>query len=187
MQRWMAAVSATALILSSGAALAQVANDSSAPVDISADEQEVINSQCRQIFRGNVEMLQDKSRLRAAVVNVYTKRKPATQGQGGQGGCGEVDHVEADGDVYFVTPEQTVRGDHAVYTYYNDIVVITGNVIVVRDQDVARGDKMTVNTKTNDVKLESNAKGRGKQRVRAVVYPDDSKKQPAAAAPTPNR
>jgi lipopolysaccharide export system protein LptA len=65
-------------------------------------------------------------------------------------------------------------------------VVITGNVIVVRDQDVARGDKMTVNTKTNDVKLESNAKGRGKQRVRAVVYPDDSKKQPAAA-PTRNR
>jgi lipopolysaccharide export system protein LptA len=179
MQRWMAAVSATALILSSGVAFAQVASDSSAPVDISADEQEVINSQCRQIFRGNVEMLQDKSRLRAAVVNVYTKRKP-----GAQGGCGEVDHVEADGDVFFVTPEQTVRGDHAVYTYYNDIVVITGNVIVVRDQDVARGDRMTVNTKTNDVKLESNAKGRGKQRVRAVVYPDDSKKQPA---PTPNR
>lgn len=181
MQRWMAAVSATALILSSGAAMAQVASDSSAPVDISADEQEVINSQCRQIFRGNVEMLQDKSRLRASVVNVYTKRKA-----GAQGGCGEVDHVEADGDVFFVTPEQTVRGDHAVYTYYNDIVVITGNVIVVRDQDVARGDKMTVNTKTNDVKLESNAKGRGKQRVRAVVYPDDSKKQPAAAS-TPNR
>jgi lipopolysaccharide export system protein LptA len=49
-----------------------------------------------------------------------TKRKPATQGQGGKGGCGDVDHVEADGDVYFVTPEQTVRGDHAVYTYYND-------------------------------------------------------------------
>ena len=184
MQRWMAAVSATALILSSGgAALAQVANDSSAPVDISADEQEVINSQCRQIFRGNVEMLQDKSRLRASVVNVYNKRKPGAAT--GQGGCGEVDHVEADGDVFFVTPEQTVRGDHAVYTYANDTVVITGNVIVVRDQDVARGDKMTVNTKTNDVKLESNAKGRGKQRVRAVVYPDDSKKQPAAAAPTP--
>lgn len=184
MQRWMAAVSATALILSSGAALAQVASDSSAPVDISADEQEVINSQCRQIFRGNVEMLQDKSRLRASVVNVYTKRKPT--GGNGQGGCGEVDHVQADGDVYFVTKDQTVRGDRAIYTYANDTVVITGNVIVVRAQDVARGDKMTVNTKTNDVKLESNAKGRGKQRVRAVVYPDDSKKQPAAAS-TPNR
>ncbi|MDI1364610.1 MAG: LptA/OstA family protein, partial [bacterium] len=68
MQRWMTAAAATALILASGSAFAQTANDSSAPVDISADEQENINSQCRTIFRGNVEMLQDKSRLRANVV-----------------------------------------------------------------------------------------------------------------------
>jgi lipopolysaccharide export system protein LptA len=92
------------------------------------------------------------------------------------------DLVEAHGDVYFVNQDQTVRGDHAVYTYANDIIVITGNVIVVRGQDVARGDRMTVNTKTNDVKLESGAKGRGKQRVRAVIYPDDSNKQQPAPA-----
>lgn len=180
-QRWTAAAAATALILASGgAALAQIASDSSAPVDISADEQEVINSQCRQIFRGSVEMLQDKSRLRAAVVHVYNQRKPAAA-NGQSGGCGEVDYVEAEGDVFFLTQDQTVRGDRAIYTYANDTIVITGNVIVVRGQDVARGDRMTVNSKTNDVKLESNTKGRGKTgRVRAVIYPDDAKKQPAA-------
>lgn len=179
MQRWTAAAAATALILASGAASAQAVSDSSAPVDISADEQEVINSQCRQVFRGNVEMLQDKSRMRAAVVNVYSKRKPGAQS--GQAGCGEVDRAEADGDVFLVNQDQTVRGDHAVFTYATDTIVITGNVIVVRGQDVARGDRMTINTKTNDVKLESNAKGRSKAgRVRAVIYPDDAKKpQPA--------
>lgn len=170
----------TALILASGgAAFAQIANDSSAPVDISADQQENINSQCRTIFSGNVEMLQDKSRMRASVVNAYSKRKP---GQSGANACGDVDHIEADGDVYFVNQTQTVRGDHAVYTYANDTIVITGNVIVLRGQDVARGDRMTVNTKTNDVKLESNIKGRGKPgRVRSVIYPDDSKDQQPAA------
>ena len=174
MQRWIAAAATTALILASGgAAFAQVASDSSAPVDISADEQENINSQCRTIFRGNVEMLQDKSRLRASVVNAYSTRKPGAQA--GANACGDVDHVEAEGDVYFVNQAQTVRGDRAVFTYANDTIVITGNVIVVRGQDVARGDRMTVNTKTNDVKLESNAKGRGKAgRVRSVIYPEKS-------------
>jgi lipopolysaccharide export system protein LptA len=172
------AAAATALILASGgAASAQIANDSSAPVDISADQQENINSQCRTIFSGNVEMLQDKSRLRASVVNAYSKRKPGAQSA--STACGDIDHIEADGDVYFVNQQQTVRGDHAVYTYGNDTIVITGNVIVLRGQDVARGDRMTVNTKTNDVKLESSAKGRGKQRVRAVFYPED-KPKPAA-------
>ena len=173
MQRWIAAV-ATALILASGAAYAQTANDSSAPVDVSADEQEVINSQCKQIFRGNVEVLQDKARLRAAVISVYNKRKP---GGSGSGSCGEAERLEADGDVFYVTADQTVRGDHAVYNYSSDTIVITGDVIVVRGRDVARGDKMTVQTKTNDVKLESSVKGRGKPgRVRSVIYPDDSKK-----------
>lgn len=173
MQRWMAAAATTALILASGSAFARSINDSSAPVDISADEQENINSQCRTIFRGNVEMLQDKSRLRANVVNAYSTKKPGAQA--GSNACGEVDHVKADGDVYFVNQDQTVRGDSAVFTYSNDTIVITGNVIVVRGLDVARGDRMTVNTKTNDVKLESNAKGRGKTgRVRSVIYPEKS-------------
>ena len=108
MQRWMAAA-VTALILVSGAAHAQIANDSSAPVDVSADEQEVINSQCKQIFRGNVEVLQDKARLRAAVINVYNKRKGGT----GSGSCGDAERLEADGDVFYVTADQTVRAELA--------------------------------------------------------------------------
>jgi lipopolysaccharide export system protein LptA len=43
---------------------------------------------------------------------------------------------------------------------------------------------MTIKTKTNDVKMESNATGRGKTRVRAVLYPDQNRdKKPAAGKP----
>jgi lipopolysaccharide export system protein LptA len=173
-----------------GAAMAQSAaggNDSSAPVDISADEQEVINSQCKTIFRGAVEVLQDKARMRANVMTVYNRRKApgrASSSPSGNNDCGDVDHVEADGNVFYVTPEQTVRGDHAVYDYGTDTIVVTGDVVAVQGQDVARGDRMTIKTKTNDVKMESNATGRGKTRVRAVLYPDQNKdKKPAAAKP----
>jgi lipopolysaccharide export system protein LptA len=163
------------------------ANNSSAPVDISADEQEEITSQCKTIFRGAVEVLQDKARMRAAVMTVYNRRKApgkASSAPGGNNDCGDVDRVEADGNVFYVTPEQTVRGDHAVYDYATDTVVVTGDVVAVQGQDVARGDRMTIKTKTNDVKMESNATGRGKTRVRAVLYPDQNKdKKPAAGKP----
>jgi lipopolysaccharide export system protein LptA len=177
-------------LLGGGAALAQApasgGNNSSAPVDISADEQEVITSQCKTIFRGAVEVLQDKARMRAATMTVYNRRKVPgkTSSPNGNNDCGDVDRVEADGNVFYVTPDQTVRGDHAVYTYDNDTIIVTGDVVAVQGQDVARGDRMTIKTKTNDVKMESNTTGRGKPRVRAVLYPDQNKdKKPAAAKP----
>jgi lipopolysaccharide export system protein LptA len=178
-------------VLLGGAATAQTpvggGSSSSAPVDISANEQEVINSQCKSIFRGAVEVLQDKARMRSDMMTVYNRRKTpgkTSTGPGGNADCGDVDRVEAEGNVYYVTPEQTVRGDHAVYTYANTTIVVTGDVVAVQGQDVARGDRMTINTKTNDVKMESNATGRGKTRVRAVLYPDQNKdKKPAAAKP----
>lgn len=198
MNRWMAPTAIALSLLSGpvfvgGAALAQApsrGNDSSAPVDISADEQEVITSQCKTIFRGAVEVLQDKARMRAATMTVYNRRKTPGRASstspgapGGNNDCGDVDRVEADGNVFYVTPEQTVRGDHAVYDYATDTIVVTGDVVAVQGQDVARGDRMTIKTKTNDVKMESNATGRGKTRVRAVLYPDQSKDKKPAGKP----
>lgn len=197
MKRWMAPTAIAFSLLSGpallagfgGAAMAQTpaasGSNSSAPVDISADEQEVINSQCKTIFRGAVEVLQDKARMRAATMTVYNRRKTPgkTSSPTGNNDCGDVDRVEADGNVFYVTPEQTVRGDHAVYTYDNDTIIVTGDVVAVQGQDVARGDRMTIKTKTNDVKMESNATGRGKTRVRAVLYPDQNKDKKPAGKP----
>ena len=56
MKRAMA-VAGVAVSLLGGSALPQT--NSSAPVDISADEQETISSQCKTIFRGAVEVLQE--------------------------------------------------------------------------------------------------------------------------------
>ncbi|HJV40826.1 LptA/OstA family protein [Caulobacter sp.] len=183
MKRWTAAA-ATALILSGigagGVAYAQQ-GDSSAPIDVSADQQESINSKCISIFRGNVEILQDRSRMRAQQVTVYSAKRA-----GSENGCGNAQRLEAEGDVYLVSDKQSARGDRAVYTFDNSIAVLTGDVVLVKGKDVARGDRLTVNTKTNDARLESNAKGRGSaRRVRAVFYQDDTKKTssdtPAAA------
>jgi lipopolysaccharide export system protein LptA len=158
-------------------AIAQLSSDSSAPVDITSDEGEVISSRCLSIWRGNAEALQDTSRLRARVINVYAKPRPG--GGTGSGRCGATDRLEAQGDVYYVTPEQTVHSDNAIYTADTDTIVMTGNVIAVQGKNVARGERLTIQVKNGQLQMETGVKGRGKPgRVRGVFYSEES--SPAA-------
>jgi lipopolysaccharide export system protein LptA len=128
-----------------------------------------------------VEILQNRSRLRAEKVTIYSAKKPGATADGANT-CGAAERMEAEGGVYMVSDQQTARGDRAVYTFDNNIAIVTGDVVLVKGKDVARGDKLTVNTKTNDAKLESNSAGKSARRVRAVFYQDD-KKSAAPAAP----
>ncbi len=169
------AVALLTILASANGASAQVDSKSKAPIDITADEAEVTNSKCMTIWRGAAEAVQAQARLRADTITVYSIPKGVTAD--GQQSCGETQRIVADGNVYYVTQQQNVRGDHAVYAQASDQVVITGNVIIVQGNDVARGDKLTLNVSTRDAKMESGVTGPGKPgRVRGVFYPkrDDS-------------
>ena len=165
-----------------GVAMAQVDTHSSSPIDITADQADVSNAKCVAIWKGSAEAVQDKTRLRADTLTVYSRRKAA--GAGGQPACGGVERVEADGHVYYVTPDQSARGDHAVYAQAKDEIVITGDVVVVQGQDVARGDRLVINLSTHEATMDADVTGAGRPgRVRAVVYPDKATPSDSAARP----
>ena len=111
----------------------------------------MINSQCLAIWRGAAEALQGDSRLRADTISVYGR--PKGTGSSGQPACGGTDRIVAEGHVYYVTPQQHVRGDKAVYTEASDEIVVTGDVIVVQGDDVARGQRLTINVTTHLARL----------------------------------
>jgi lipopolysaccharide export system protein LptA len=167
------------------AAFAQIAPSSRGPVDVTADQLEVKNGQCLASWRGDAEALQDTSRLRADVLNIYNKvvAKPSADGGNGQG-CGILDRMEADGSVYYVTPTQVVKGDHALYTADTKTIVVTGDVVATRGQDVIAGRRLVINTDTGQATMISDVTGRGKPgRVRGVFYPstaEGSSDAPAA-------
>jgi lipopolysaccharide export system protein LptA len=176
---------ALAAFFSVGPARAQL-TDSNAPIDITANEAEVINSKCVAIWRGAAEALQGKTRLRANTISVYSKPKPGASGAAGQPGCGATDRIEAEGQVYYVSPEQNARGDRAVYSASSDQIVITGDVIVVQGNNVARGDRLVIKVSTREARMESSAKGYGTpRRVRGVFYPEQSKPEGQAPAARP--
>ena len=174
----LAAVAALTLALA-GPAAAQIAGSSDAPVDITADALEVVNNQCLSIWSGSAEALQDRTRLRADVIKTFSKQQPARPGGAG-GACGALDRMEAIGNVYYVTPQQKVRGDNAVYDVGAERIVITGDVVAVSGQNVIRGSRLVVNSATGDAQMEAGAKGPGKARPRAVIYPNQ-KAGPAAS------
>ena len=108
-------------------------------------------------LRGRAEVIQEDNRLRADAINGY-------------GSNNTLSRIEATGNVYFVTPEQTVRGDRAVYTIANDEVVVTGDVILTQGQNVLTGGRAVYNTRTRTARIE----GGGNGRIRGVFYPDSN-------------
>jgi lipopolysaccharide export system protein LptA len=159
------------------------------PIDISADQLEVIDAENRAVWRGNVEAVQGRARLRAPVLTVYFGRNGQSGEGSGPGTWGQIQRMEADGPVYYVTAEQNARGDHATYDAASNTIVMTGNVVLVQDKNVVQGDRLTIDTRTNHSTLENTAQG-GRKRVRGVFYPSQNQAQnqgTGAAAPATAR
>jgi lipopolysaccharide export system protein LptA len=154
-------------------AAAQIATNSKSPVDVTADQLETANANCQATWRGNAEALQDNSRLRADVLKIFNKKGPAKAGGKGDA-CGDMDRLEAEGSVYYVTPDQKVRSNRAVYEAGSTTITMIGDVVAVRGQNVLRGDKMVVNTDTGEGRMEGGAGGKGKNRPRGVFYPSST-------------
>lgn len=149
-------IAATALTLAALPTLggAQTpSNSSDAPISFGADAGEYVGNTVT--LRGRAELVQGQNRLRADMVS-------------GLNQTGE-SRIEASGNVYFVTPAQTIRGDRAVYTTADDMIVVTGDVILTQGQNVLTGSRLTYNVRTETARIEG-----GQGRIRGVFYPENS-------------
>jgi lipopolysaccharide export system protein LptA len=108
-------------------------------------------------LRGRAEVVQGLNRLRANAID-------------GTIVSGDLTRVEASGDVYFVTPDQTIRGDRAVYTFATDEVVVSGDVILTQGENVLTGGRLVYNTRTESARMEGGSGSTG-GRIRGVFYP----------------
>ncbi|CAN5360090.1 LptA/OstA family protein [soil metagenome] len=152
------------------------------PVDISADTNEVFQNEHRVVYRGQVEALQGVQRLRTPELTLYfTPRegapKAATGGLGS--GFGSISRMEATGPVYLVTPTQSAKGDHGTYEAVSDTMVLTGNVVLLQDKNVVRGDRLVIDQKSGHATITSGAR----TRVRGVFYPSEQAQTAPGAAP----
>lgn len=152
-----ALMTALALPAASGAqnaaqnAAASRADASRQPVQYGADSGEYTPEGFS--LRGRAEVTQGSNRLRASNIRGFTSG-------------GDLNRIEASGDVYFVTPDQSMKGDRAVYTLNDGNVVVTGDVILTQGKSVLTGNRLVYNVRTETARIEG-----GGGRVQGVFYP----------------
>ncbi|OYX81852.1 MAG: LPS ABC transporter substrate-binding protein LptA [Brevundimonas sp. 32-68-21] len=140
-----------------GVAMAQSRpNTSNQPIGYGADSGELTNTNLS--LRGRAEITQGQSRLRADTIQ-------------GAVANGDLTRIEASGNVYYVTPNETIRGDRAIYTVSNATVVVTGDVILTQGQNVLTGASLSYNVDTGEARVEGGTAANG-GRVRGVFYPE---------------
>ena len=187
MNRLTAVMLCAASVSLAGPAAAQFASGGG-PIDMSANELELVDAQHLAIWRGAVDALQGQNRLRADVVNIYFNGKASAGAASGSGAApgrnwGKVDHMVADGHVYFVSPTQNARGDHAVYDLGPDTITLTGDVVVEQGQSVIHGAKLIIDVHTGHATMASTGQASASSgRVRGIFYPNEQQNGSGGAA-----
>lgn len=171
---------AAALSLAAPAAAAQLSSDGG-PIRVSADNSSVFERERRVLVIGNVDIIQGDARLRAdkVTLNYAGRQTGATGGVGG--GFGDIEKMIANGNVYYVTPDLKATGKVGTYDAETETITLTGEVVLVRGEDVARGERLVIDV----VEGRSTLRG-GEGRVQMLIIPGTENSTGPAGVVTPD-
>lgn len=142
------------------------------PISYSADNLEYFDTERRLVLTGDVDVVQGDARLRSDTLTLYFA--PGSGGAGPSGvGSGDIERMIAEGQVYYVRPQQQARGNRAVYETSSDSVTFTGNVVVASDSNVLRGERLVMQISSGRASLSPGGNGR----VQGVLRPSGGRSQ----------
>lgn len=178
------------IALASGAGFGQsLDHDSSQPIEISADSLEVEQEQQVATFAGNVDAVQGDLVLSADTLRVHYEGKDSAVGIAAGSG-NRIRRIDAEGSVIIASPEETAEGDQGTYDVRGKLVVLEGDVVLTRGENVIRGERLVmdlVSGKSRIVGTETTVADGGKAspggRVRALFTPNSD--EDAKAPPVP--
>lgn len=141
------------------------------PIQIDADSLEVLDKDQNAIFTGNVHVLQKDTVLKTLRLKVFyegkaaaalggtTTTKPATTtSTAASAGAGadqqQIRRLEAEGKVLINQKDQTVVGDKGWFDMRSQTAQITGHVVLTQGTNVGRGERLSIDLKTGQYKLD---------------------------------
>jgi len=123
-------------------AFGSMAQDTSAPVEVSADNLSVNQSDGTALYTGNVVIGQGDMRLSAPrVLVVYGEQQ------------NRIDRLEATGGVTLVSGDEAAEAERADYNIEAGTVVMRGNVLVTQGPNAITSEEMTVDLDTGTAQL----------------------------------
>ncbi|MDB5708012.1 MAG: OstA family protein [Sphingomonas bacterium] len=133
---------ATAAIAAASVATAQTRHDSSAPINFGADHIELQDKAHRTILAGNVSVKQAEMTLNAARVTV------SYRGEIAGGPSPEAQRIDASGGVIVTRPDQSARGQYAVYDLNKRVITMLGGVTLIQAGNTVNGSRLTITLDT---------------------------------------
>ena len=133
-------------------------------VDIEANEMEILETDKRAIFRGDVVAKRPSDTIRCAemvVSYVDVKKADGTS-------VTDVDVLDCKGSAKITTATQTITGNLATFYVRRDELIVSGDVKVVQGKTVLNGPLLKVDLKTKRTVMSG---GNGKVRVKGRFVP----------------
>ncbi len=145
---------------------------SNEPIEIVADRMDAYNEKKLVIFSGNAVATQGDKELKADQLLLYYKKEPGKKdkiGDKAMEGTGDLEKIEAKGNVIVTQKEKIATGEEAVYFQDSGQIVMTGNATLRDGKNIITGDKVTVFVNEDRGIVEADQK----KRVKAIIYPQE--------------
>jgi lipopolysaccharide export system protein LptA len=145
------------------------------PIEITSNRMEAFNEKKLIVFSGNAIAKQGNKVLKADQLNLYYKKEPDKKVKVGTTeteGTGNLEKIEAKGNVSLTQGERVATGDEAIYLRDSGKVILTGNAVLSEGKNSIKGDRVIVFLNENRGVVESNTK----KQVKAIIYPQEKKK-----------
>ncbi|MFL4469308.1 LptA/OstA family protein [Tateyamaria armeniaca] len=128
-------------------AFGTIQQDTSAPVEVTADELNVDQATGEAIFTGNVVIGQGDMRLSAARVVVIYREDSAG-----------IERLEATGGVTLVSGPDAAESQRADYDIDSGVIVMSGDVLMAQGRSALSADRMTVDLDGGTARMQGRVK-----------------------------
>jgi lipopolysaccharide export system protein LptA len=163
-------------------ALQGFAQNRDQPVQIDARQLEVRDKEKKATFSGNVKVVQGDTTMRAQTLDVFydgdgSTTNALTSAQPGPGGQQRIKRLDVKGGVKVCQNDQIVTGNEGTFDMQANTVTLQGNVVLTKEQNVLKGDRLVVDLTTGAAKIDGGKSGG----VSALLIPssiqEEKKKQ----------
>ncbi len=137
------------------------------PLTVDAKTLDFFDKQQKLIYSGDVYVVNGPSKLNASRLIIFLEDKKSTGNK--SAGNDRVKHIDAEGPVKLVTPDQTSTGDAGSYDKAENKVYLNGNVTITQNETVITGDQAIYDVTTGASSVFSDKKQNKK--IRSIFTP----------------
>jgi lipopolysaccharide export system protein LptA len=147
------------------------------PIEISYDRMEAFHEKKMVVFSGNATAIQGDVVLVSDQLFFYYKNEQDKKDKIGTKEIetsGELDKIEAKGNVVITQKERLATSEEASFNQESGQIIMTGNAYLREGKNTIRGCKIIVYTNEERASVVPCTSGKN-ERVKAVIYPQKNK------------